>query len=343
MAKKQIKNIKELASLLNLSITTVSRVLNGKAEAYRISKDTQKRIFKIAKEYNYKPNTIARGLKLSRTDTIGLIVPDVSNPFFSAIIKSIENEVMKMGYMLLVCDSNDNLNTEKELLLLLLSRQVDGMIVAPIGKKFSHIVKVQKSGLPIVVIDRIPSKTMFHIVTTDSYSGTVEAINYLVSIGHKRIGCINGITDVYPCIERLKGYKDALKNLGIEYDADLVSGSSFKIENGYKETKRLMQLENKPTAIFAFNNMIGLGVLKAASELNIKIPDDLSLIAFDEQPYSAFLSPPMTTMEQNKAGIGVKAVQILMNLIEMPDNKNMDVIKLAVTMKKRNSVKPIDK
>ncbi len=340
MKKKRINNITELASFLKLSVSTVSRVLNGKADTYRISKATQRRIIKAAKNFNYKPNEIARGLKLSRTETIGLIVPDIANPFFAEIVKSIENEVMKAGYMLLVCVSNEDIETEKELLLLLQSRRVDGMIIAPVGIKFSHIFNAHKSGLPVVIIDRIPVKKIIPAFTSDSYNGAIKAINYMVSIGHTRIGCICGMQGIYPIMERLKGYKAALLKCGIKYDSSLVSGSSFSIQTGYNETLRMMQLKNKPTAILALNNIIGLGVLKAASKLRIKIPDDLSLISFDEQIYSAFLSPSMTTMEQNKAGIGIYAVEKLLRLIENQESNDNKVKKLSMKLKKRGSVKP---
>ena len=341
MKEKKISNITDLASLLNLSVSTISRVLNGKADKFRISQATQQRILQAAEQYQYKPNIIARGLKLDRTETLGLIVPDIADPFFAEIAKSIEKEAKTRGYMLILCDSNNSIDTEKELLNLLHSRRVDGLVIAPIGTDFSHIMDIYSAGLALVVVDRIPKQEKIPSVSSDNYTGAFEAVSYLVAMGHQRIACICGNRDVQPVVDRLQGYMDALKKHNIPFDSELVSGSSFSTTTGNTELKKLFALKNKPTAIFALNSLIGLGVLKAASEIHIKIPDDLSVISFDEQAYSPFLSPPMTTIEQNKQGIGTKAIDTLLKHIENPDYKTIAIEKLPVLFRARESVKKI--
>lgn len=340
--KKQVNDIRELAEILGLSTTTVSRVLNGKAKGYRISDKTQQRVFEAAKDHNYTPNKIARGLKLSKTDTLGLIIPDISNPFFSDIASSIEREAYKKGYSLILCDSNEDQKMENELIELLQSHKVDGIIIAPIGTDYEYIKQTFKSGMPLVVIDRCFPETGLPSITSDNYQGGYDAVNYLISMGHSKIACIQGIPKSQPSIERVRGYKDALQNGILHSENCVIMGDDFSTDNGYRQTRILFSMKDPPTAIFALSNLIGLGVIKAVYEMGLKIPDDVSLVAFDEQPYSAFLGTPMTTVDQKKSEMGQLAVAVL---LEYVNNKEYREKAINITLKTvliiRNSVKKI--
>jgi LacI family transcriptional regulator len=324
---KKVNNIRDLAEVLGLSATTVSRVLNGKAISYRISDKTQERVLKAAKDYSYTPSKIARGLKLSKTDTLGLIIPDISNPFFSDIASSIEREAYKKGYSLILCDSNEDQKMENELIELLRSHKVDGIIIAPIGTDYENIKQTFNSGMPLVVIDRSFPETNLPSITSDNYQGGYDAVNYMISMGHKKIFCIQGIPKSQPSLERVRGFKDALKNGNIHFDNNMIVGDDFSTDNGYRQTRILFSLDDPPTAIFALSNLIGLGVIKAVYEMGLKIPDNISLISFDEQPYSAFLGTPMTTVDQKKSEMGQLAVAVLLDYV-----KNKEYRKKAVNM-----------
>ncbi|MFZ2286311.1 MAG: LacI family DNA-binding transcriptional regulator [Bacteroidales bacterium] len=338
--QKNVNDIRELAKLINLSTTTVSRVLNGKSEKYRISSKTAQRVIKAAQEYEYSPSKIARGLKMDRTDTIGLIIPDISNPFFADIAQSIEKEARMKGFSLILCDSGDDLNDEKELIGLLRSHKVDGMIIAPVGTRFEHIIQVYNSGIPIVVIDRCFPDINVPSITSDNYQGGYDAVNYLISLGHKKIICIQGKPESLPSKERLRGYIDACKENDIKIDKDFIMGDSFTIENGYRQTRIIFSMENPPTAVFAFSNLISLGVIKAVNEMGMKIPDDISLISFDEQPYSAYLSTPMTTVSQKKSEIGQLSIDVLLKYIMNKEYwKKVVYMKLKTSLIIRDSVK----
>jgi LacI family transcriptional regulator len=340
-SKKNVKNIRELAAILNLSVTTVSRVLNGKADVYRISPVTSKRVMDAARELNYFPNKIARGLKLERTDTLGLIIPDVANPFFASIAKSIELEARKNGFSLILCDSLDDIDTEMELLQLLAGRKVDGIIIAPVGLGKSHIVDIQQAGIPIVVVDRYFPGTSIPYITSDNYKGAFKAVEYIISNGHKRIACIQGIRGISANTERVKGYEDAHLRYNIPVDQSLVVGDDFGEENGYIQTRLLLNRKNRPTAIFALSNLISLGVIRAITETGLKIPDDVSLVSFDEQPYSAFLASPMTTIEQRREEIGRMSVSVLLEIIKNNGARHDVNIMLEPRLIIRNSVKRI--
>jgi LacI family transcriptional regulator len=339
---KEVNDIRELAKILGLSITTVSRVLNGKAKKYRIRTETQDRVLKTALEYNYIPNKIARGLKLAKTDTLGLIIPDISNPFFADIAQSIEKEARSKGYSLILCESGEDYLVEKERIGLLLSHKVDGIIIAPIGTDYNHIIQTHNSGMPLVVVDRCFPDIGLPSITSDNYQGGNDAVNYLISMGHRKIACIQGIPNSQPSVERVRGYKDAFHNNGIPVDNNLIVGDDFSTGNGYKQTRILFSLENPPTAIFALSNLIGLGVIKAVYEIGLKIPGDISLISFDEQPYSAFLGTPMTTIDQKKNEMGQLAVNVILKYISDKEyKKNVVNMTLKTKLIIRDSVKKI--
>lgn len=340
--KKKVNDIRDLAEVLGLSTTTVSRVLNGKAKNYRISERTQEKVLSAAKDYNYLPNKLARGLKLSKTDTLGLIIPDISNPFFSDIAFHIEREARSKGYSLILCDSNEDSILEKELIELLLSHKVDGIIIAPIGTGYEHIIHTYNSGMPLVVIDRCFPLIGLPFITSDNYQGGYDAVNYLISMGHKKIACIQGIPKSLPSIERVRGYKDAMLNSNLLFDGSVILGDDFSTDNGYMQTRILFSMDDPPTAIFALSNLIGLGVIKAVYEMELKIPDDVSLISFDEQPYSAYLGTPMTTVDQKKGEMGQLAVDVLLKYINNKDYRKKAInMTLKTNLIIRNSVKRI--
>ena len=339
---KAVNDIRDLAEVLGLSITTVSRVLNGKAKRYRIRAETQERVLQAAREYNYVPNKLARGLKMSRTDTLGLIIPDISNPFFADIAQSIEKEARLHGYSLILGDSGDDQMVETDLIRLLLSHKVDGIIIAPVGIDYKQIIQTYNSGMPLVVIDRCFPEIGLPFITSDNYQGGNDAVNYLIAMGHRKIACIQGIPKSRPTVERVRGYKDALRGHSIPIDDSLIVGDNYTIENGYKQTRILFSMEDPPTAIFALSNLIGLGAMKAVDEMGLKIPDNISLISFDEQPYSAFLATPMTTVDQKKSEIGQLAVNVLTKYIDNKDyRKKLVHMTLKTNLIVRNSVKKI--
>jgi len=313
--EKKVNNIKELAEKLGLSTTTVSRVLNGKSKNFRISQETSRKVLDAARKYHYSPNRIARGLKLERTETIGLIIPDIANLYFGSIAKTIEMEARNSGYSIILCDSLDDEVTEAELLQLLAGRKVDGIIIAPTGKSSRHVVEIQQLGIPVMVIDRYLPGTELPFVTTDNYLGALLATEHFIEMGHSNIACIQGINGISANSERVKGYRDALQKHGIPVNEFMILGTDFGEENGYIQTKKLLRFHDRPTAIFALSNLISLGTLRALKEAVLTVPEDISIVSFDEQPYSAFLACPMTTVEQPREEIGRLAFNFLLKTI----------------------------
>ncbi|MFA5533101.1 MAG: LacI family DNA-binding transcriptional regulator [Mariniphaga sp.] len=336
---KKANNIKELAEKLKLSPTTVSRVLNGKSKTFRISSVTSQKVFDGAREYNYSPNRIARGLKLEKTETLGLIIPDIANPYFGSIAKTIEVEAHKRGYSIILGDSLEEVSTEAELLKLLTGRKADGIIIAPAGKKSRHIVEAEQQGIPLVVIDRFLPDTNLPYITTNNYAGALMAMEHLIEMGHRNIACIQGINGISANTDRVQGYCDALRKKGIAINDHYILGNDFGELNGYNQTRKILKMHHPPTAIFALSNLISLGILRALKEEGLKVPDDMSLVSFDEQPYSPFLACPMTTVEQPRNEIGKEAFELLLQIINDKNQENIISKKLMPKLIIRDSVK----
>ena len=342
MKKNILPTLESIAKELDISISTVSRVLNGKSKKYRISKNTTESVLKIAKKHNYQPNQLARSLRLNRSHTIGLIIPDVSNPFFAKIVRYIEKSARDNGYSVIVTNSDDNTEIEKSSLQFLTNRKIDGLIISPVGKESEHITKAISWNIPIVLIDRYFQDLNLPFVGSDNFKGSFEATDYLIQNGHTRIAFIQGIKSTTVNQDRVNGFIEAFNKNQIPLDSSLIVGKNFGEQNGYVETRILLNLQNKPTVIFAARNLISLGALKALYEENFKVPEDMSLISFDDQPYSNFLATPMTTVAQQSQEIGSIAFNLLMDKMESDSSRELPKILLPTKLIERDSVKKIN-
>lgn len=321
-----MRTLKQIANDLDISVSTVSRILNGKGKESRISDATVASVLKYAEEVGYSPNLIAKGLQASRTFTIGLMVPDIANPFFATMAKHIEKWASRSKYSIILIDSDEDVEIEKRQVLNMMGRKVDGLIVAPVGDSYQHFTKIAKQKVPLIFVDRYFTDSTIPYITSDNYQGSYDAVQELISKGHKRICLISGSKANELVQERTKGYMDALKNAHIEEFQKLILGDSFSIQNGYENTKTVLQLKNPPTAIFAMNNLIGFGVLKAVKELGLKIPQAVSLIIFDNHPYLSLLNPSISTVKQNSEKIGEMAVKAILKEI----NQEFDISSLRI-------------
>jgi LacI family transcriptional regulator len=330
--------LKRIAEQLGVSVTTVSRVLNGQARQYRISKSTEEAVRKLAREHHFVPNHLARGLRLNKTSTIGLIIPDISNPFFAGIARQIALGARGHGYSVILCDSQDNVELEIQSLELLRTRSVEGLVLCPVGLSADHLRGFEQGGLPIVLVDRYFSNLSLAYVASDNAAGAREATNYLLQCGHRRIACLQGLRGTTPNEDRLRGYREALAAAHLPVDETLIVGDSFSEQNGYIETKLLVRASKGFTAILALSNLISLGALRALAEEKIRVPDDVSIISFDDQPYSAYLATPMTTVAQRHHEMGDVAVKLLFDRIRTPQPATSGGILLPTSLIHRQSV-----
>jgi len=333
--------LKDMAQQLGVSATTVSRVLSGQARQYRISKKTEAAVRRLAAEANFSPNRVARGLRLNKTESIGVVIPDVSNPFFAGIVRQIALGARNCGYSVIVCDSQETEELEIESLDLLRGRGVEGIVLCPVGRSAEHLLRFEEGDLPIVLADRYFPGLRLPFVASDNFGGAQEATAHLVHSGHQRIACLQGLVGTSPNEDRLRGYKEALRANQIALDEALIVGDSFGEQNGYIAVKLLLKTAHEFTAILAFSNLIALGAIRALSEEGLAIPADVSLVSFDDQPYSAYLAAPMTTVAQSSAEMGQIAVKLLFDRIHAPQRVVRGGILLPTSLVVRASVRTL--
>ncbi len=334
--------LQRIAEQSGLSVTTVSRVLSGQAARYRISEQTEARVRQLARESNFVPNQLARGLRLRKTNTIGLIVPDLTNPFFAAIAHQVTAGSGRHGYSLVLCDSQDSSEAEIKQLGLLRSRNVEGIVLCPVGRSSEHLRGFVGGRLPLVLVDRFFPDLPLAYVSSDNESGARRATEHLISHGHRRIACLQGARRTSPNEFRVQGYKAALARHRLPADPSLIVGDSFSDQSGYIETKLLLRREPRVTAILSLSNVNALGAIRALAEEGCRIPEDISLISFDDTPYFAFLATPLTAVAQQHSEIGEVAIKLLFDQIQAPERRTNGGILLPTSLVVRQSVRRLE-
>jgi LacI family transcriptional regulator len=333
--------LKQIAEQLGVSVTTVSHSLNGQARRYRISPRTEKAVKDLARTLGYAPSQLARELRSQKSATIGLVIPDISNPFCASVARRVILGAREQGYSTILCDSQEDLESEIKSIAILRSRQVEGIVVCPIGLVSNHLMEVGRAKVPIVLVDRVFPDLPLPYVTSDNFSGARNATQYLIKNGHHRIVCLQGMQGTSVNDSRVKGYRQALADNRIAVDKSLIVGNSFSEQGAYIETKLVLRMRKKASAILALGNQIMLGALRAMTEEKLKIPTDISLVAFDDQPYAEYLTVPITGVAQARSEIGKVAVKLLLDQIRAPSPRRKGGILLPTKLIIRRSVKKL--
>lgn len=318
--------LKDIAKKTGFSVSTVSRVLHDKKKKYKISNETHRIVILAAEKLGYRINKLARGLRLKRTHEVGVVAPDIANPFFSALIKDIATELRKEGYNFILYDSDENISIERAAIRSLMEKRVDGLIIASVGQDYAHIQSVRDAEIPLVMVDRCFDALDVDSVSVDNVKGALLAVNHLLKEGHIRIAFIQGLPGTYANDARLKGYRQALENANVPIDNQLIVGDDFRSLNGYLETKHLLKLSSPPTAIFTAGDLIALGALEAIRENGYQIPKDISLITFDDPVFTSYLSPALTAIEQPISKMAEMAVAMLFRQIRNRNNEQRKVL-----------------
>lgn len=334
--------LKDIAEKTNCSVSTVSRVLNNKSKEFRISEETERLILETARKLNYRPNELARGLRLKKSHTIGLVVPDISNPFFAYVSHLIQRYAYNLGYSLVLCNTDEDIDLEIQQIELLRRKGVDGYIILPVGTKQEHINELLSHNKPLVLLDRIFHDMNTNAVVVDNKKGAYQAVKHLIDNGHKRIAIIQGLRNTSTNNARLAGYLDALKDNSIPIDERLMVGNDFRKENGYIETKLLLKIDAPPTAIFTTSDLITLGTLQAIAEEGKLIPRDVSVVAFDDIDYAPYLMAPLTSVRQPRDLMGQIAVKLLIDDIESRGTSKKEKLVLDPKLILRKSVMNLD-
>jgi len=314
-AKKQetAATMKDVALKAKVSTATVSRALMNPD---KVSQATRNRVEKAAREVGYLPQPMGRNVKRNESRTILVIVPDICDPFFSEIIRGIEVTAANHGYLVLIGDCAHQNQQEKTFIDLIITKQIDGMLLLGSRLPFDASIEEQRNLPPMVMANEFAPELELPTVHIDNQTAAFDAVNYLYEQGHKRIGCIAGPEEMPLCHYRLQGYVQALRRCGIMVDPQYIARGDFTFEAGSKAMQQLLDLPQPPTAVFCHSDVMALGALSQAKRQGLKVPEDLSIIGFDNIDLTQFCDPPLTTIAQPRYEIGREAMLLLLDQMQ---------------------------
>lgn len=333
--------IKDIADRAKVSPSTVSRVLNRSGY---VSEETRARIEQAIEELQYRPSWIARSLRGKRSSLVGLIIPDILNVYYDAVAKSILEHLNKAGFNLIIQVNNEDPDLELAYLYMLRDRKVDGIIRVPVddGANSELVHQLVSEGIPMVEVNRQREPELLDAVLADNVEGGYVATEYVLRLGHRRVALICGADYLTTARDRLAGYRKALEDFNVPFDPDLIKLQTFSKDWGIQATSELLELSPRPTAIFAGSNRILMGTMTVLAEQDLRVPDDISVIAFDDSEWLSFWQPPITTVDIAVDEMGVLAVQLLLRRIEegRPNPKPV-TYRLSVDLVERQSCRRV--
>jgi LacI family transcriptional regulator len=309
--------LKELARRAGVHASTVSRVANGDPRL-RIAPETRDRIEGLLRETQYRPNGIARGLKLRQSFVLGVVVPDVTNPFFAVMFRGVEDAALPRGYSVVLCNTDGSPDRERSQVQLLLERRVDGFVLASAYLHDASVRRLRADGIPHVLVNRYSEEREEAFVGGDDHAGGRLVTEHLIELGHVRIGHLSGPQAVSTSVQRQRGYQAALAAAGLELEPELVAESGYTEEGGLRAAETLLALPagRRPTAVFAANDLAALGLYAAARRLGLAIPRDLAVAGYNDITVAGRLDPPLTTVQVPVHEMGVVAAGLLIDQVE---------------------------
>ncbi len=329
--------IRDVAERAGVSVATVSHVLNG---TRKVADQTACRVRTAMDELDYHPDASAQSLRRRTTKVVGVLVSDIANPFFAAVVRGAEAKAREEGYSLLIGNTGESPEDEEIYLQLLRRKRVDGVLVAPTGN-CEPIERMVRRGTRVVLIDRKLPGIEAPAVLSENRAGGHHATDYLLAQGHRRIGIILGLPEASTTTERLSGYKDALASYGVSFCSGLVACGYSQVREGMEACRALLNQPRPPTAIFATNNLMTLGALQAIHSLGLRCPDDVSLVGFDDFEWVEAFDPPLTTVAQDPFQIGQTAASTLLASLRGEDIPNAE-LRINTELRIRGSVSPCD-
>ncbi len=327
--------MRDVAKRAHVSIATVSHVING---TRKVAPETTERIVQAMKELNYHPNAVAQSLRTRSTKVIGVLVSDITNPFFASLVRGAEDAAFEAGYSLIVCNSDESPEREDLYVRLFRRRRVDGILISPVGDGLTEAVSQLRDGkTPLVFIDRCPAGWEADAVLSDNIKGSRLATLHLARAGHTRIGIILGIKGATTTEERLNGYRQGLEESGLSFCGEYVRYGSYRVEGGRLAMNSLFLLEEPPSAVFSTNNLMTIGVFQELLNRGVRIPDEMALVAFDDLVWAEMVRPRLTAVSQRPVEIGREAVRLLLERLSVTGRYERRVIRIPVELRVRES------
>ena len=327
--------IRDVAQKAGISVATVSHVING---TRKVAPETAERIKQAMEELDYHPNAVAQSLRTQKTKAIGIVVSDITNPFFATLVRGAEDAAIEAGYSLIVCNSDESLEKEDRYVRLLRQRRMDGLLISPVGDGSSKAVQeLPRWRIPFVFIDRCAEGIKADAVLSDNIEGAYQATKHLIERGNSRIGIILGIKGATTTKERLAGYRKALNEACVPFSDELVTYGGYRVEGGQKMMEEFLSLPELPTAIFSTNNLMTVGVLRALTYHGIAIPHEMAVVCFDDLDLGELFQPPLTAVTQNPYEIGKIATEILFFRFANDGKVAYKKVRVSVELKVRES------
>ncbi|RED43877.1 LacI family transcriptional regulator [Winogradskyella eximia] len=320
MANKKRTTLKDIANALNISPAAVSKAMHDDS---RISDKTKKAVKRIAKELDYQPNHLASALRKGKSNLVGVIVPRTNSNFFSSVLENMEVVLNKAGYNIIITQSNESFEKECKNIDTLLFTQVDGIIASMANETvdLSHYEKIKSKGIPLILFDRGENDLNVDYVGINDYDSSHMIVEHLVEKGCKRIAHIGGYRRTRIFNNRIRGYVDALKENNLPKDDSLIIESSLTLEDGRREMQRLLQLKNRPDAVYIASDYAALGALQILNENNINVPEDIRLIGFGNEPFTSLVTPSISSIKQHSKDIGRLAAETFLKRVDEPELK----------------------
>lgn len=333
--------LKDVAEEASVSVATVSYVVN---DTRYVSPELTERVENAMKKLGYHQNQLARGLKTEKTKTLGVVVSDITTPFFSTLVRGVEDATIQNDHNLIIGNSDETLKKEDLYIDLLIGKKVDGLIISPTKKEKKNIQKVSNMDVPLVFVDREIEDIQAPKILSENKKGAYKATKHLLELGHHRIGIVLGLKGVGTTAERLEGYKKALNEKSIPINEELIVRGYSSIEGGEEAAVKLLSLDKPPTAIFSTNNKINLGTQKAIKKLGFACPQDVSLVGFDDSDWASIFEPTLTTVAQDPYQIGSEASELLFESIEAKEQgekrQREKEVRIPTELIVRNSTAP---
>jgi len=308
-----MSTIRDVAKLAGVAPITVSRVINNTSY---VSQETRKRVDAAIEELGYVPNMLGPSLRFQQTLTLAVVITDITNPFWTTVTRGVEDVAQANGYSTILCNTDESEEKQEQYLQMLLRRRIDGILLVPASSDAKPIELIQKQGIPVVVLDRRIPDVDVDIVRADSEEGAYQLTQHLLSLRHKNITMLAGPKSVSTSVDRANGFLRALREAGLPEIISNVIWGNFSQESGYEMAQQVLISEPRPTALFAANNFVAIGVLQAFQEQGIQVPDEISLVAFDDLPSIFMLTPFFSVANQPAREMGQRATQLLLERIK---------------------------
>lgn len=326
--------IRDVAKLAGVAPITVSRVVN---DSGYVSKETRARVEAAVEELGYVPNMLGPSLRFKQTMTLAMVVTDIANSFWTTVTRGVEDIAQANGYSTFLCNTDESEKKQEQYLHMLLRRRIDGILLVPASSSPDPIRLIQKQGIPVVVLDRKVPDADVDVVRADSEKGAYQLAKHLISCGHQHISILAGPQSVSTSVDRVNGFCRALNDAGLDACNTQVVWGNYSQESGYKMAKEALTTNPKPTALFAANNFVAIGALKALKEQKYRVPEDIAMVAFDDIPLTFTIEPFLTVATQPAREMGQQAVRLLLERIKEGDSRPCQEIILPTSIFIRNS------